>query len=253
MHWTQRPDADEIRKRISVNRTGKGLGPRTEQEKEAIRVATLGKNKGKKRTPEHRRTISVKLTGRKLSNETRLKISKAAQNRDLSKTLHSPVSRAKAAESNKGKIPWNTGQPMLPQTREALSLSVKGVSKSREHRFKMSISRQGENTPHWWKGGIAEQNQREHQREMHRFRYKNWREQVFERDHYRCVLEDETCSGHLHADHVKSFRNFPDLRFDVNNGQTLCKHHHEQTPNYGGRVFIQELVAATPILTTTAE
>jgi len=82
---------------------------------------------------------------------------------------------------------------------------------------------------------------------------KNWREQVFERDHYRCVLEDETCSGHLHADHVKSFRNFPDLRFDVNNGQTLCKHHHEQTPNYGGRVFIQELVAATPILTTTAE
>ena len=51
-----------------------------------------------------------------------------------------------------------------------------------------------------------------------------WRTAVFERDGYRC----RKCQGteELHAHHIKSWADFPDLRFDVDNGITLCRSDH---------------------------
>lgn len=37
------------------------------------------------------------------------------------------------------------------------------------------------------------------------------------------------------ADHIKPFAYFPELRLDVNNGQTLCKDCHKKTPTWGER------------------
>lgn len=54
--------------------------------------------------------------------------------------------------------------------------------------------------------------------------YQEWRKAVFERDGYKCVKCGK--GGYLHADHIKRFALFPDLRLDVNNGQTLCRKHH---------------------------
>lgn len=61
-----------------------------------------------------------------------------------------------------------------------------------------------------------------------------WREAVLSRDGYKCV----TCHSvdHLEADHVKPFALYPDLRFNVDNGQTLCHACHVKTETYGSKV-----------------
>lgn len=64
--------------------------------------------------------------------------------------------------------------------------------------------------------------------------YAEWRRSVFQRDNYTCVM----CGvrgGHLHADHIKRFADFPDLRLDICNGRTLCASCHLTTPTYGNR------------------
>lgn len=65
-------------------------------------------------------------------------------------------------------------------------------------------------------------------------RYKQWREAIFERDDYTCQM-CFTRGGILNADHVKPFALFPDLRFDLDNGRTLCLPCHKLTPTYGAK------------------
>lgn len=64
--------------------------------------------------------------------------------------------------------------------------------------------------------------------------YREWRQKVFGRDNFTC----RGCGLHgvyLEAHHVKSWAKFPESRFDVNNGLTLCKGCHKLTDNYKGK------------------
>lgn len=56
---------------------------------------------------------------------------------------------------------------------------------------------------------------------MQRAEYIAWRIAVFERDEYTCQMCG-TQKPQFNAHHIKSFKSHPVLRFDVNNGQTLC-------------------------------
>ena len=56
--------------------------------------------------------------------------------------------------------------------------------------------------------------------------YQEWRACVFERDHYTC----QNCGqigGTINAHHIKSFKDYPELRLEVSNGITLCLKCHK--------------------------
>ena len=80
-----------------------------------------------------------------------------------------------------------------------------------------------------WKGGKTP----EHLRIRMSIEYRLWREAVFSRDNWTCMICGKR-GGHLNADHIKSFSQFPDLRFAIDNGRTLCIKCHQKTPTYGG-------------------
>ncbi len=82
-----------------------------------------------------------------------------------------------------------------------------------------------------WKGGITPVNVKI----RHSEEYIAWRKSVFERDKYTCTNCGVT-GVRLNADHIKPFAYFPELRFDINNGRTLCVPCHKGTPTYGKRL-----------------
>lgn len=84
----------------------------------------------------------------------------------------------------------------------------------------------GERNPSW-QGGITPSNR------LRKFKseYKEWRKQVFERDNYTCVF----CGARgveLNADHIKPWAKYPQLRYTLSNGRTLCVPCHKTTPTY---------------------
>ena len=87
----------------------------------------------------------------------------------------------------------------------------------------------GSNHP-MWRGGITgTRDTIENTKE-----YKLWRVAVFERDNYTCVWCGQR-GGNLNADHIKPFALFPELRFAIDNGRTLCINCHRTTETYGAR------------------
>lgn len=81
---------------------------------------------------------------------------------------------------------------------------------------------------HNWRGGVT----KEHEKIRKSLEYKLWRKAVFERDDYTCVQ----CNARgvwIEADHIKQFAYYPELRFDIDNGRTLCKPCHRKTDTWG--------------------
>lgn len=121
-----------------------------------------------------------------------------------------------------GQTPWNKGKQNWRE----------GYQHSEETKDAIRRANSGENAPNW-KGGISSENERFRKTAA----YREWRKAVFTRDDYTCQeCGDRSRAGHrirIHADHIKPFALYPDLRLDLNNGRTLCETCHRQTPTYG--------------------
>ena len=57
--------------------------------------------------------------------------------------------------------------------------------------------------------------------------YGNFRKKVLERDLYTCKLCGYT-GNKLNVHHIKSFKNYPELRTDISNGITVCSKCHKE-------------------------
>lgn len=58
--------------------------------------------------------------------------------------------------------------------------------------------------------------------------YREWRNAVFARDCHTCqICTVYLGGGDLEAHHCKPYAEFPELRFDIENGVTLCHYHHQ--------------------------
>jgi hypothetical protein len=102
------------------------------------------------------------------------------------------------------------------ETKNKISLGHKGLKQSKETRLKRSSALKGEKC-HLWKGGIT----KETIALRRTLQYYLWRDAVLERDDYTCQM----CGirgGKLQAHHKKEFAKYPELRFAIQNGITLC-------------------------------
>lgn len=71
-----------------------------------------------------------------------------------------------------------------------------------------------------WTGSSGE-------REWEDPRYKKWRKDIKERDGYKCQWPFCQSNKKLQAHHIKSWSKYPNARFLLNNGITLCQRHHK--------------------------
>lgn len=146
------------------------------------------------------RIISKKKMGSKLSDTTKRKIS---------------ISVSKFAKQNPDKIFFKKGHK---------------INVGRKYSEERNLKIRGKNSPHW-KGGITPTNVLL----RHSQEYRLWRKAVFERDDHTCIW----CGlkgVELNADHIKSWALFPELRFAIDNGRTLCVPCHETTDSYKKRI-----------------
>ncbi len=154
----------------------------------------------------------------KLSEEHKKKIS------DTLKGKHnSPNTQFK-----KGQKPWMTGKKHSEATRKKMRLAHIGKKRPKEviEKMRLRIGRLSGN----WKGGVTSINMRVRKS----LEYKLWREAVFKRDNCICIWCGQR-GGKLNADHIKPFALFPELRFAIDNGRTLCEDCHRTTDTYGNK------------------
>ena len=205
--------------------------------------------KGYKQTIEHKKLISKNLIGEKNgfygkhhSQETKNKNRQWHFGKKQSKeTIEKRVSKYR------GKSTWIKGKKHTqdtkrkmreaiekrrkrdgyinsPQARIKISIAKQNITK--ETRIKLSKAQRG-NKGNNWQGGITPINKLI----RHSLKYRLWRELVFKRDNWTCQ-ECKIRGGKLHSHHIKSFSKYPKLRFDINNGKTLCIECHKKTDNY---------------------
>jgi len=90
------------------------------------------------------------------------------------------------------------------------------------------------NNSNLWKGGITSINILKKLKIRQSKKYKIWRESVLKRDNYTC----QRCGiigVCLEVHHIKSFSKFADLRFNIDNGKTLCINCHKAVDKFRNR------------------
>lgn len=162
--------------------------------------------------PELRKEYSERMKGREISTETRKKMSKSSKGKGTGKQKN-------RCWDEERKKKWGIRVKMEFKT-------GKRVSWFKNHRpdsKKLSEAL----LKHWDK--IGRKKKRKRCFHPSSGKYREWRTAVFEYDVYTCWVcgnRGNQSSCYLEAHHLKSWANYPKLRFDVSNGVTLCKECH---------------------------
>ena len=115
---------------------------------------------------------------------------------------------------------WQSQKGKMPKNINILVNSPPWNKDKKTGLIPKSAYKSGEKHPRW-NGGISVIN--EGQRKS--YKYYLWRKKVLKRDNWTCVMcgyRNTKKEGRLVADHIRPFSLFPELRFDVDNGRTLC-------------------------------
>jgi 5-methylcytosine-specific restriction endonuclease McrA len=146
--------------------------------------------------------------------------------------------------AKKGKIPPNLliAQAASPINKKGYPSHLKGKKRHLsdewlENTKKANCKRGRSKWQHWnWKGGVTPLNMLLRNRPE----YREWRKAVYERDRWTC----QDCGIHcddknIVAHHIMSFKDYPELRHEPQNGITFCRachaslHQHLKESNGG--------------------
>lgn len=119
------------------------------------------------------------------------------------------------------------------QTREHIenaNLAKRGRSLSTKHKLKLSEARKkyftNGNKPWNWKEDRTKLCRISKQGERRTSAYFFWRMQVWIRDGFKCRIANQDCDGRIEAHHILGWSEYVELRYEINNGITLCHTHH---------------------------
>jgi len=128
--------------------------------------------------------------------DSMLKLQIIKTRRNNGSYIISKVTKKKMSKARKGKIPWNKDK-LCPQL-------------------------SGENSG-FWRGGIVSKIERLRGNTY----YNNWKNNIYKRDDNICQMCNSKCSSRNKvAHHIKNFKEYPKLRYEVSNGILLCRSCH---------------------------
>ena len=171
-----------------------------EYHKKALRVPKSGENWGKGKTKENNKSLlrrSEKLTG--------------SNNVNWRPEIHT---------GEKVLCECGCGEPINKYDKKGRIRHYK-KGHCKDNRFSTENTSGSNNFT--WKGGITPKNDRIRKSDQ----YNQWRLAIYKRDYYTC----QECGAkgkkkNIVAHHIKSFADYPELRFDIDNGVTLCRSCH---------------------------
>lgn len=124
-------------------------------------------------------------------------------------------SRKKFSEQLKGV------RTLSEEAKRKIGLASKGKKLTDETKKKIGDSQRGEKSWRWKPNRDLKKRQ-----ERNDSAYQDWRKQVWMRDGFKCRIADFNCMGQIEAHHILNWEEFPELRYQTNNGITLCHAHH---------------------------
>ena len=198
----------------------------SDEQRLKISQAHKGKKKpwsGKYMTTEHRKSISERMLGnklclgRKLSDEVKEKIRVS----NLGK-VHNISDEGMERMRKKNYVVWNKG---IKKQKEIKIPKVPGRKKgSIAWNRGMLGYNSGEKNPKW----IKDRSKLAKRQERNDSAYAEWRKCVRDRDSWTCKV-GEGCEGKVIAHHIYPWKKYPEFRYTVSNGITLCTKHHPRT------------------------
>ena len=130
---------------------------------------------------------------------------------------------------------WKGGKPKCPMCGKKISYQSKGCSKC--------SAPKGEKNYRW----IIDRSKLIKRQERNDSAYYDWRLNVWIRDNFKCKINNCDCSGKIIAHHILGWALYPELRYEINNGITLCQAHHPRKRAEEKRLIpnFQELVSVS--------
>ena len=132
------------------------------------------------------------------------------------------VKKVRNINSNfkKGHIPYNKGIILSDEVRNNISIAHIGIPNKTKGIKRPKFS--GENHPNWIKNRSLVKLDTDRGGPLHKY----WSIDVKKRDKFLCRIADSKCNGRLEAHHILGWKEYPELRYQINNGITLCHAHH---------------------------
>jgi hypothetical protein len=210
---------------------GRIMPPLTEEHKKKLRESNLKTWSNPNIIKRHKKIVKQIINNRseeekKLWYENMVKACRTPEKKEKSRQIilklrQDPEWMRKSIAGRKGRVSSFKGKHHTIESRIKNSQTKKNSP----------LTPRGPKNPAWI-DGLGEKRRGERLTFHQTLEYRLFREAVLKRDDYTCQICGKR-GVRLHVDHIKSYRKYPELRTDINNGRVVCFPCHKETPNYG--------------------